>query len=90
MRFRGLFSWFFPAISAYARHAPRRSVPAVLPPSIDRRVRRSRRTRPVCSSRHHVTSVVSPNVQIIAMPDPLSGSARRCAEHRHAPRRTAA
>ena len=28
------------------------------------------------SSRHHVTSVVSPNVQIIAMPVPLSGSAR--------------
>ena len=27
------------------------------------------------SSRHHVTSVVSPNVQIIAMPDPFSGSA---------------
>ena len=27
------------------------------------------------SSRHHVTSVTSPNVQIMAMPDPLSGSA---------------
>ena len=28
------------------------------------------------SSRHQVTSVVSPNVQIIAMPEPFSGSAR--------------
>ena len=27
------------------------------------------------SSRHQVTSVVSPNVQIIAMPEPFSGSA---------------
>ncbi len=27
------------------------------------------------SSRHHVTSVVSPNVQIIATPVPFSGSA---------------
>ncbi len=27
------------------------------------------------SSRHHTTSVVSPNVQIIAMPEPFSGSA---------------
>ena len=26
-----------------------------------------------CSSRHQVTSVVSPNVQIMAMPEPLSG-----------------
>ena len=32
-----------------------------------------------CSSRHQVTSVVSPKVQIIAMPDPFSGSARWCA-----------
>src|SRR5260370_4876401 len=31
------------------------------------------------SSRHHSTSVVSPKVQIMAMPEPLSGSARRCA-----------
>ncbi len=31
------------------------------------------------SSRHHVTSVRSPNVQIIAMPLPFSGSARLCA-----------
>ena len=31
------------------------------------------------SSRHHVTSVVSPNVQIMAMPDPFSGSASWCA-----------
>ncbi len=31
------------------------------------------------SSRHHTTSVTSPNVQIMAMPDPLSGSARRWA-----------
>ena len=31
------------------------------------------------SSRHQVTSVVSPNVQIIAMPDPFSGSASSCA-----------
>ena len=30
------------------------------------------------SSRHHVTSLVSPNVQIIAMPEPLSGSASGC------------
>ena len=30
------------------------------------------------SSRHHVTSVMSPNVQIIAMPVPLSGSASGC------------
>ncbi len=29
-----------------------------------------------CSSRHHCTSVRSPNVQHIAMPAPLSGSAR--------------
>ena len=28
------------------------------------------------SSRHHTTSTVSPNVQTIAMPEPLSGSAR--------------
>ena len=28
-----------------------------------------------CSSRHQVTSVRSPNVQIIAMPEPFSGSA---------------
>jgi hypothetical protein len=27
------------------------------------------------SSRHHTTSVVSPNVQIMAIPEPLSGSA---------------
>ena len=27
------------------------------------------------SSRHHTTSVVSPNVQIMAMPEPFSGSA---------------
>src|SRR4029453_13259479 len=31
------------------------------------------------SSRHHVTSVMSPNVQIIAMPLPFSGSASVCA-----------
>ena len=31
------------------------------------------------SSRHHTTSVTSPNVQIMAMPEPLSGSARRWA-----------
>ena len=31
------------------------------------------------SSRHQVTSVVSPNVQIIAMPEPLSGWASVCA-----------
>ena len=31
------------------------------------------------SSRHQMMSVVSPNVQIIAMPVPLSGSASRCA-----------
>jgi len=31
------------------------------------------------SSRHQVTSVVSPNVQIIAMPEPLSGCASSCA-----------
>ncbi len=31
------------------------------------------------SSRHHTTSVVSPNVQIIAMPEPFSGSASGCA-----------
>ena len=28
-----------------------------------------------CSSRHQVTSVMSPKVQIMAMPDPFSGSA---------------
>ena len=28
------------------------------------------------SSRHHTTSVTSPKVQIMAMPEPLSGSAR--------------
>src|SRR6478609_920651 len=33
----------------------------------------------ICSSRHHTTSVVSPNVQIIAMPEPFSGSASGCA-----------
>ncbi len=32
-----------------------------------------------CSSRHQVTSLRSPKVQIIAMPEPLSGSARRWA-----------
>jgi hypothetical protein len=31
------------------------------------------------SSRHHVTSVWSPNVQIIATPLPFSGSANACA-----------
>ena len=31
------------------------------------------------SSRHHTTSVTSPNVQIMAIPEPLSGSARRWA-----------
>ena len=31
------------------------------------------------SSRHQITSVTSPNVQIIAMPEPLSGLARRWA-----------
>jgi hypothetical protein len=31
------------------------------------------------SSRHHVTSVTSPNVQTIAMPVPFSGSANSCA-----------
>jgi hypothetical protein len=31
------------------------------------------------SSRHHVTSVMSPKVQIIAMPLPFSGSASACA-----------
>ena len=31
------------------------------------------------SSRHQVTSVRSPNVQIIAMPLPFSGSASACA-----------
>ena len=31
------------------------------------------------SARHQITSVTSPNVQIIAMPDPLSGSASSCA-----------
>ena len=30
------------------------------------------------SSRHHVTSVVSPNVQTMAMPVPLSGCASGC------------
>ena len=38
------------------------------------RVRMLRVGRP--SSRHHTTSVTSPKVQIIAMPVPLSGSAR--------------
>ena len=43
--------------------------------------RSSRPSRPTtvrtgsCSSRHHITSVRSPNVQHIAMPAPLSGSA---------------
>ncbi len=31
------------------------------------------------SSRHHVTSVMSPNVQIMAIPVPFSGSASSCA-----------
>ena len=31
------------------------------------------------SSRHQITSVRSPNVQIIAMPVPFSGSASACA-----------
>ncbi len=31
------------------------------------------------SSRHHVTSVRSPKVQIIAMPLPFAGSASACA-----------
>jgi hypothetical protein len=41
------------------------------------------------SSRHHVTSVVSPNVQIIATPVPFSGR-ERMREHRAPRRRTAA
>ena len=49
----------------------------------------SRPSRPItlrvgsCSSRHHTTSVVSPKVQIIAMPEPFSGSASVVREHRH-------
>ena len=31
------------------------------------------------NSRHHTTSVTSPKVQIMAMPEPLSCWARRCA-----------
>ena len=31
------------------------------------------------SARHQITSVTSPNVQIIAMPEPFSGSASSCA-----------
>ena len=31
------------------------------------------------SARHQTTSVTSPKVQIIAMPDPFSGSASSCA-----------
>ena len=37
----------------------------------------TRRGKP--SSRHHVTSVRSPNVQTIAIPVPFSGSASSCA-----------
>ncbi len=50
--------------------------------------RRIRPSRPMitragsCSSRHQVTSVRSPKVQHITMPEPLSGSASRVAEHR--------
>ena len=33
-----------------------------------------------CSSRHQITSVTSPKVQIMAIPDPFSGSARRMGE----------
>ncbi len=46
---------------------------------------RNRPSRPIrarvgrFSSRHQVTSVVSPKVQIIAIPEPLSGSASGCA-----------
>ena len=35
------------------------------------------------SSRHHVTSVVSPNVQIMAMPVPLSGCGELVGDDRH-------
>ncbi len=35
------------------------------------------------SSRHQVTSVASPNVQIMAMPVPLSGSCQLVGDDRH-------
>ncbi len=42
------------------------------------------------SSRHHVTSVTSPNVHTMAMPVPFSGSASSCAIDGHRGRRTVA
>jgi len=50
-------------------------------PGVPQLTGRSRPSRPTTvrvgreSSRHHTTSVVSPKVQIMAMPDPFSGSA---------------
>ena len=56
------------------RRRVRRAARAASRPSFSTMARTGR-----ASSRHHVTSVVSPNVQIIAMPDPFSGSASSCA-----------
>ena len=65
---------FRPAISPYADRPSGESRPAggmvEMRPSFSTTVRTGKP-----SSRHQTTSVVSPNVQIIAMPDPFSGSA---------------
>ena len=71
-----------PSISPYDRAAATGSSDAH--PSSPHGTARSRPLRPTmvrvgrASSRHHVTSVVSPKVQIMAMPEPLSGSASGC------------
>ncbi len=64
----------FTVLPAMARHASPSGTPgggvSVMRPDLVTMLRVAR-----SSSRHHTTSVTSPNVQIIAMPDPLSGSA---------------
>ena len=78
---RGRENAVLPASSAYA-------VAPAPPVSHSGVSRMSRPSRPITvrtgswSSRHHWTSVRSPNVQHIAMPAPLSGSASVVGEHR--------
>ena len=59
-----------PASSAYGASATPSGAAVSSRPSRPRMLRTGR-----SSSRHQITSVVSPNVQIIAMPEPFSGSA---------------
>ena len=74
----------FPASSdmaAFAFSGSRERQPGLAEPAPGRSSR-SGRSRPRVgrpSSRHHVTSVTSPNVHTIAMPVPFSGSASSCA-----------